>query len=132
MVLVPEIKNPMENNPLSTSFITQCYMRCMERKNHLTLSNDNLQHLIQVIFMFVKLYEGFQFDSKQLLKAKAQHYLRIPFTFEHELLMMPSNLEQTIKEILESQTPGKMPSYSDYTVRFEQLIEAQKRFWGKS
>lgn len=55
MALVPEVPSRSRYSsdmPFSTTFLTQCYLRCLERQGHLTMPNEDPERLLRVILLF--------------------------------------------------------------------------------
>lgn len=54
VALVPHIakNNYCADYPFSTSFLLQCYIRCLERGGHLTISNEDPKRLIKILILF--------------------------------------------------------------------------------
>jgi len=66
------------------SFFVQCFLRCLQRETHETLTNENPEHLARVLFMFFKSYEGQNHSLETLKSLRFDSILKIPFTVEHK------------------------------------------------
>jgi len=86
--MVPQIAqgNEYKNYPFSLNFLVQCYVRCLERQGHPTLSSEDPQRLARIMFLFFKQFEGFRFDDEMCDKYGFDGLFKVPLTYEHELL----------------------------------------------
>jgi hypothetical protein len=53
VALVPHmIENNSRDFPFSINFLLQCYIRCLERQGHLTMSNEDPERLAKILVLF--------------------------------------------------------------------------------
>lgn len=52
VAIVPETQTPFESFPFSLNFLIQCYVRCLNRDDHLTMKNDDPQRLAKLLVLF--------------------------------------------------------------------------------
>ena len=76
-------------------------MRNLKREEHDTLTNEDPVLLAGIEFMFFKFYFRFKFDKPFLEQFQFDDFLELPFTFEHEDIELPGNLERSMMECLE-------------------------------
>lgn len=76
-----------QDYPFSLSFLLQCFLRCLDRNDHETLSNSDPNLLARVQISFFKAYKGLKFDGDDqrlfLQQNGLDAYLRAPLTLEH-------------------------------------------------
>ena len=81
--LVPQITNEtIENYPFSYEFLGQVLYAGSNRKDHATLTNENVPKLFCIMFMFLNMNKRTKFNGKLLENNNLHQFLRLPFTNE--------------------------------------------------
>lgn len=100
LAMVPDMIQNYQDYPFSVTFLFQCFLRCLDRDNHETLSNEDPSKLARIQLMFFKLYQGLRFDQTFLNKFELDNFLRIPFCLEDRDLELPYNVLVCIDKCL--------------------------------
>jgi hypothetical protein len=95
IALVPQIKKSFQDYPFSLTFFLQCYLRCLNRKGHLTISNDDPERIVKILVLFFKQFKDVRFDSS-LLKKGFDQVMQANLTVEDELFQLPGNIEKLV------------------------------------
>jgi hypothetical protein len=98
VALVPAIpKNQnMEDFPFSTNYLLQCYIRCLDRQGHLTMSNEDPDRLAKLLVLFFQQFKGTNFNKSFVKEYGFDKLFRMRFTMEHEDLELPPQLEKAL------------------------------------
>lgn len=109
VAMVPKCESKLAGFPFSMSFFFQCMQRCRHRSDHETLPNDNPRKLLQVLFMFAKMFENEHFDSDFRTRFGLDSIWEVPYTFEHEAIKVFPNVEELSVLLLKNIAMGKLP-----------------------
>ena len=65
VALVPKMEpaNLARDYPLSLNLLLQCYIRCLEREGHITMSNEDPERLMKILVLFFQQFKGTRFDE---------------------------------------------------------------------
>jgi hypothetical protein len=64
VAMVPQMNSGLyQDYPFSLSFLLQCFLRCLDRSDHETLTNTDPSLLARVQLSFFKAYKELKFDS---------------------------------------------------------------------
>lgn len=97
-------------NPISPQFIYECFFRVFSRKNH-CLSNDNKPKAVEVLFKYMKLFDGVDFSTPCPL---FDHQLLIDFVnYDEQRVSVP-----TLQAIAEAynRAPDNFRSLDDESI----------------
>ena len=100
VALVPHMAeiNSCKDFPFSINFLVQCYIRCLERQGHLTMSNENPERLAKILVLFFQQFKGTQFTNHFAEEFGFDNLLKVRFTLEHEDLELPPKLEKCLHQ----------------------------------
>ena len=62
IAVVPTIAQPLDSYPFSADFFLQCYLRCLGRSGHLTISNDDPERIVKILVLFFKQFKDVAFN----------------------------------------------------------------------
>lgn len=54
IAIVPKIAKRFEVYPFSIGFFVQCYLRCLGRSGHLTISNEDPERIVKILMLFFR------------------------------------------------------------------------------
>lgn len=97
-------------NPISPQFIYECFFRVFSRKNH-CLSNDNKPKAVEVLFKYMKLFDGVDFSVPCPL---FDHQLLIDFVNYEEQRVSQTTLEAIADAY--NRTPENFRSLDDESI----------------
>lgn len=102
-----------QDYPFSLSFLVQCFLRCLDRSDHETLTNEDPSLLARVQVSFFKAYKGLRFDGEDgkhfLIDHGLDDMIRVPLTLEHPDIDVPFNMQVCIEKCLKL-TQGMGPA----------------------
>lgn len=98
VAIVPIDHGTMAGYPLSLGFFTQCYLRCLNRKGHLTFPSEDPERVVKLLARFFRQFKDVKFDSTFLAKGFDQ-LMPVALT-EGEHFQLPSNLETILSSII--------------------------------
>lgn len=113
VALVPHIekKNYCNDYPFSINFLLQCYIRCLERQGHLTMSNADPERLAKILVLFFQQFRNIQFNDSFAREFGLDNLLKVRFTFEHQDLQLPSKLEKCMKQAVNQSDLSQVDSH---------------------
>lgn len=107
LYLIPEGKeDTLPNYPFSANFFLQCFLRCKRREVHETLDNSDMTKLSSILFMFLKMYNGVEFNKDFLENYNLDGYLKAPLTYENPKIVIPQNIVDEMIAILRTTKMG--------------------------
>ena len=77
----------------------------------------------------MKMYHGVKFDTAFLDYHCLDGFFKVPLTYENELVKIPSNLEESISEILRNMKSGEKPANSKSLKKFLDIVEAYENIF---
>lgn len=80
---MPHIDQPFADFPFSLGFFLQCYLRCLNRKGHLTIPNVDPERIVKILVLFFKQFKDIRFDKTFLAKG-FDHIMTADLTFESQ------------------------------------------------
>lgn len=83
IAVVPNIVKKFEAFPFSISFFVQCYLRCLHRSGHLTISNEDPERVVKILMLFFRQFNSIKFDESFLSKG-FDSIFPVNLTIEHE------------------------------------------------
>lgn len=93
-----------QDYPFSLSFLLQCFLRCLDRSDHETLTNSDPNLLARVQVSFFKAYKGLRFDGEDKKHFLQSHGLdemiRVPLTLENPDIEVPYNIQVCLDKCL--------------------------------
>jgi len=105
IVIVPYCKEDINGKykiPFSYEQILTCYKRLCNRKGHLTMKEGySKERMAEILFCFVKLYNGFMFTLPSLKKYGFQYILPVDFKANVKC-EIKEPLKELINEILDA------------------------------
>lgn len=111
VAMVPQMADPKSlymDFPFSLSFLFQCFIRCLDRNDHETLTNSDPSLLARVQVSFFKAYKGLHFAGEDgrnfLFRTGLDDLVAAPLTLEHPDLELPYNVEHCIDKCLKLTT----------------------------
>ena len=115
----------MDDYPFSLNFLVQCYVRCLERTGHITMSNEHPERLAKILILFCQQFKSFKFDSSFEEEFGFDKMVKVNFTTEeHEDLQLPQNIQQTLTKCLASQETKQLDKSIDEFCRLMKLYRA--------
>lgn len=119
-----------QDYPFSLSYLLQCFLRCLDRSDHETLTNSDPNLLARVQVSFFKAYKGLRFDDYFLQSNGLDELLRVPLTLEHQDIEVPYNIQVCLDKCLKL-TQGFGPAQPNE--EFDRLVHLgnlYKSFFG--
>ena len=111
VALVPDVASESRDFPFSTNFFVQSYIRCLERKGHLTMANDNPERLIKLLVLFFQQFKGARFDESFKDQYGFDDIIKFGFTLEHQDLELPPKLEKLLRQALNTSDLSQAESH---------------------
>ena len=129
MALVPEVtgKALCQDSPFSSTFLLQCYLRCLERQGHLTMPNDDPDRLLRIIVLFAQQFQGMTFNQSFKHEFGFDDMVKIGFTLEHADLELPNKLESLLRRVV---AQPDLPANDKNLVELSRLINLYRSFFG--
>jgi hypothetical protein len=118
--MVPQMNSGLyQDFPFSLSFLLQCFLRCLDRTEHETLTNTDPNLLARVQVSFFKAYKGLRFeqeDRKHFLQSHGvDDMIRVPLTLEHPDIEVPYNIQVCLDKCLKlTQGFGPAPPHEEF------------------
>ena len=121
VALVPQTSAQLDY-PFSLNYLVQCYVRCLERSGHITMSNEHPERLAKILVLFCQQFKGFTFDESFEREFGFDSMIKANFTMEeHQDVQLPRNIEATLKECLNSPDTKQLDSPIEEFCRLMQL-----------
>lgn len=112
--------------PLSLGFFMQCYLRCLNRKGHLTFPSEDPERVVKLLARFFRQFKDVKFDSSFLAKG---FEILMPVTLtEGEHFELPSNLEKLLTQIIVQGVPAS----ETLVPQFCKAVEVYRKVFGAS
>ena len=77
-------------------------MRCLDRPNHISLSNFNPHNLLKVELIFFQQFKGIVLDNSLVQTFGFDSVFSHNFTLEHPSFELPSNLDSVLSSAIAS------------------------------
>ena len=113
IAVVPKIKRRFQDYPFSLTFFLQCYLRCLGRKGHLTISNEDPERIVKILTLFFKQFKEVKLDNS-LLRSGFDQVMPISLTVEDELFQLPSQIEKLASQIIDKGLPDSEPQIASF------------------
>ncbi len=113
IAVVPKIKKRFQDYPFSLAFFLQCYLRCLNRKGHLTISSNDPERIVKILVLFFKQFKDVHFDDSLLQKGFDQ-IMPVNFTIEDELFQLPANIDKLASQIIDKGLPDSETLISNF------------------
>ena len=102
VAMIPDVarNNQCMNLPFSTTFLAQCYLRCLERQGHFLMPSDDPERILRIILLFSQQFKKVQFNDNLKREFGFDEILRMQFTLEHEDFELPRKLDNLLQRLV--------------------------------
>lgn len=108
--------------PFSANFFMTCYDRVQTRKEHETLIGSGTKSA-GVLVMFFHMFRGVMLNKESIYKNGFHKHLKVPFTAENNPTQLPSELTETLIQILRSIQPGDRVNNEQLIAKFDEIYQ---------